>query len=231
MHIAVFTTTERPEAVNTDAPAANDSGAGDSEAPKRRLARLVVGPRLCAAREFSGYSQTEAAKHLGYSTSAQLSQHEQGKRLMPLPELMKAAEVYAVSTDYLLGLTSEPERDPASSLRAATVRGLRGLLDGLAGGLVDSIGAHAAAVGPDVVLARTVLSAGQALIDALAVLQRQAEFDEMKGGAAVARLSSEFEARLHETRRAIEKFDRLDLALRERVASAIAANDAERGVA
>lgn len=251
MHIAVansqniaFKKTERSapdeaaDSIDTNVSAANDGAVRaarlsdstrreDAEAPKRRLARNVVGPRLRAARETSGLQQADAARRLGYTTSGQLSQHEQGKRLMPIPELIRAAEVYGTTVDYILGITAEDDRDPTRSLRAATVRGLRGMLDGLATGLVDAIGNHARFVGPNAVCARSVVSSGQALLDALAVLLRQPEFDEMKGGAAVARTASEFEARLHDVRHAIEKFDRLDLDLRERIANAVAANDAD----
>lgn len=197
----------------------------DQFAPKRRLARLI-GPRLIAARELAGLQQTDAAARLGYATPAQLSLWEQSRRLIPMPELIKAARVYGVSLDYLACFTAEPERDPARALRAACVRGLRGMIDGLAVGLVDSISGHAAAVGPDVVSARAVLSSGKALLDALGVVQRKAEFDEIRGAATVNRVALEFEARLDEVRAAIDRFDKLDIALRERIAHAVAANDA-----
>lgn len=206
------------------ARAANDSG---EEAKKRQLSRNVVAARLRAAREFAGLSQTDAARSLGWATPAQLSQHEQGKRLMPIPELIRAADLYGTSVDYFLGLTSEPERDPARALRAATVRGIRGMLDSLAIGLVDSISAHAALAGPNVVSARAIVSAGQALIDALGVVLRAPEFDDIRGGASVVRAASEFEVRLDEVRVAIQRFDRLDTDLRERVAAAVAAGDSE----
>lgn len=223
--------------IDTNVPAANDGGVRTScksdstRGEENDRLRRIIGPRLVLAREHAGLHQGEAARLLGQANPTQLALWEACRRLIPMSQLVRVADLYGVSEMFLLGKTSEPERDPARSLRAATVRGIRGLLDGLAVGLVDAIGAHARAVGPDVILARTVLSAGQALIDALGVLMRQPEFDETKGSAAVARLSSEFEVSLHETRRAIEKFDRLDLALRERVARAVAANDAELGSA
>lgn len=210
------------EQVGADhASAANDSNA---DARKRRLAR-VVGPRLSAAREFAGLSQTAAATLLGYSTPAQLSQHELGRRLTPLPELIRAAEIYGTSIDYLLGMTSEPERDPARALRAATVRGLRCMLDGLAERLTDDIGRFAALCGPDATTARAVVGAGTELLHALGAMQRRPEFDDVPGGATLTRIALEFESRLAAVRVAIERFDALDLALRERFRAAVAAND------
>jgi len=206
-------------------PASESSHAEDADAPKRQLARNVVGPRLRAAREAAGFQQSDAATRLGYAGSAQVSQHEQGKRLPPLPELIRAASLYGTTVDYLVGVTSEDDRDPSRALRAATVRGLRGIVDGLATGLVDVISNHARLVGPNAVCSRRIVSAGQALIDALDVLMRQPQFDDTKGSAAVALTALEFEVRLHEVRNAIEKFDRLDLDLRERIANVVAASD------
>jgi transcriptional regulator with XRE-family HTH domain len=211
--------------------ATNDREGGteahDADAPKRRLARHVVGPRLCAAREIAGLSQTAAATGLGYATPAQLNQHEQGRRLMPLPELIRAAEIYGTSVEYLVGTTNEPERDPARALRAAAVRGLRGMLDGMAERMTDEIGRFAALCGPDATNARAVLAAGTKLLDALGFIQRNPEFDDLPGGATVVRVAREFEDRLRDVREAIARFDALDLALRERVRTAVAANDEE----
>ena len=101
------------------------------------------------------------------------------------------------------------------------------MLDSLASGLVDSISAHAALAGPNVVSARAIVSAGQALIDALGVVLRAPEFDDIRGGASVVRAASEFESRLDEVRSAIKKFDRLDLDLRERIADAFDVDPSE----
>lgn len=219
--------------ININVSAANDGGAGARRDPdstrgeENDRLRRTIGPRLVLAREQSGLHQGEAARLLGLGNPTQLALWEKSSRLIPMVELLRVADLYGVSETFLLGKTNEPEKDPARSLRAATVRGLRGLLDGLAVGLVDAIGAHAAAVGPDVVRARSIVSAGQALIDALGVAMRAPEFDDIRGGASVVRAASEFEVRLDEVRVAIRKFDRLDADLRERIANAVAANDSE----
>lgn len=201
--------------------------AHDADAPKRRLARHVVGPRLCSAREIAGLSQTAAATKLGYATPAQLNLHEQGRRLMPLPELIRAAEIFGTTVDFLVGTTNESDRDPSRALRAAAVRGLRGMLDGVAERMTDEIGRFATLCGPDATNARAVLGAGTELLDALGVMQRQPEFDDVHGGAKVTRVAREFEERLSAVREAIARFDALDLALRERLRTAVAANDEE----
>jgi len=224
-------------------PGMPDDGMADAGSPRSRAIspdagrgeandrlRSIMAPRLIVARELAGMHQGEAARRLEYSNATQIAMWEGARRLIPASELIRVAKLYSVSADYLLGLTNEPDHDPARGLRVSTVRTLRGLLDSLATGVVDAVANHARLVGPDAVCARNVLASGQALVDALGVLMRQPEFEEVQGGATVARTAMEFEARLHEVRRAVENFDRVDLEIREMVGSVAAANDAEAAV-
>ena len=71
--------------------------------------------RIAAVRKKSGMSQKAAAAKLGIS-QALLSHYEKGIRECGLDFVMKAAKVFNVSSDYLLGLT---DRLPADSADAA----------------------------------------------------------------------------------------------------------------
>ena len=51
-------------------------------------------------------SQEEIAKLLNVAQST-YSRYENGERYIPIPSLIKLAEFYNTSTDYLLGLTTE----------------------------------------------------------------------------------------------------------------------------
>lgn len=201
----------------------DDDTANTTPATKRTL-RKLISARLVTARNLAGLQQSHAAELLGYTNSAQISLHEKGQRTPPLLALLRAAEVYGVSVDFLVGMTDQALRDPALGLRASTVRGVRGIVNGLAETLVASISNHAALVGPDAVCSRAVLAAGSELIEALRVAQRDPAFDEVKGLARVTRVAEEFEQRLHEVAKAIKRFDDLDASLRSTIASA-AAND------
>ena len=64
--------------------------------------------RLKKLREFEKINQTELAKELGISQNT-YSQYETGARQPSLEMLIKLAEFYFVSTDYILGLTDNPE--------------------------------------------------------------------------------------------------------------------------
>lgn len=202
-----------------------DDDSNVSHAAAKVALRKVTGARMFAARALAGMTQTDAAKALGYKNSAQLSQWEQCKRPPPLHMAIRAAELYSVPVDYLLGVSDQTLRDPAMGLRAATVRGIRGIVNGLAETLVASISNHAALVGPDAVCSRGVLAGGSELIEAIRAAQRDPAFEEVKGLARVARLAGEFEQRLRDVAKAIKRFDDLDASLRSTIA-AEAANDA-----
>ncbi|MBQ2677246.1 MAG: helix-turn-helix transcriptional regulator [Clostridia bacterium] len=59
-------------------------------------------------RKQNGLSQKQAAEHLGIS-QALLSHYEKGIRECGLDFLIKAAGFYSVSTDYLLGISENPQ--------------------------------------------------------------------------------------------------------------------------
>ena len=67
--------------------------------------------RLRELREDHDLSQTDIADYLGCSQSV-YSRYESGERILPVDVLIKLANYYSVSTDYLLGLTSIPEPYP-----------------------------------------------------------------------------------------------------------------------
>lgn len=66
-----------------------------------------LGQRLRKAREMAGLSQLEAAKKLGISNGT-LSGYERDYRDPDTRMLEKIANLYEVSTDWLLGLTDDP---------------------------------------------------------------------------------------------------------------------------
>ena len=59
----------------------------------------------------SGYTQEQIAKQLGISQNT-YSQYEIGVLNYPVDAIVKLADIYGVSTDYLLGRTSVKEPYP-----------------------------------------------------------------------------------------------------------------------
>ena len=65
---------------------------------------MPVYPRLRDLREDSDRNQTDLAKLLGMSQTG-YSKYETGENEVPVSVLEKLADIYHVSTDYLLGRT------------------------------------------------------------------------------------------------------------------------------
>ena len=99
--------------------------------------KLVIGRRISAAREMNGLSQGELAQTLGFTGSTQLCLWEQGKRLPPLHFVSLLSNALAVSTDWLLGLDEEPERDSAMAARNAVIRRMSSMLEQHAGAVAN----------------------------------------------------------------------------------------------
>lgn len=68
---------------------------------------MLLGENLRKAREEKGLTQAEVAKLLDMSAST-IGMYEQGRRDPDTDTLKKLAELYEVSTDYLLGRTDDP---------------------------------------------------------------------------------------------------------------------------
>lgn len=64
-------------------------------------------PRLKDLREDNDLKQKEIAAFLGIDQRV-YSNYETGKREIPVHLLLKLAEYYHTSTDYILGLTDDP---------------------------------------------------------------------------------------------------------------------------
>lgn len=67
--------------------------------------------RIRDLREDNDLNQTQVAKILGMSQTG-YSKYETGENDLPTPVLLKLADFYNVSIDYLLGVTDERKRYP-----------------------------------------------------------------------------------------------------------------------
>jgi len=85
------------------------------EPTKKEQLDLVrtIGSRMRDARELCNMSQLDAARRLGYENSSKLAKVEGASdtHSVPLYLIPRAAKLYDVSTDFLLGLTSDWERN------------------------------------------------------------------------------------------------------------------------
>lgn len=173
--------------------------------------RKIVGRRLRLARELNGLTQEVAAARLEYVSSTQLSLAEKGERLPPLVKLVKASEVFAVSIDYLLGISDEPERDPQMAERQAALRHVSDVMDATSRTIVTAVLGHRAAA-PSVVVTKNLAARAEQAIEALEQLRAAnlEVFDgELRGAAKVLRTMDELQAAVHTTKALITKHDQV----------------------
>lgn len=171
--------------------------------------RKVVSQRFIAAREMNGISQSEAARQMGFANSTQLSLWEKGARLPPIDMMIVASRVYAVSLDYLYGLSCEPERDPRVATRIAMLNRVGSMLERHAEAVVEVLLPACDVDGTNELRASGLVPAARELCRAVELLRERNSdvFDELLAGATLARAARDA---AEATVRAAELIDRAD---------------------
>lgn len=163
-----------------------ESGLG-KRAARNAATRDTVARRMREARELCALSQGSAADLIGYKNSTQLSLVERGNRLPPYEILVKAAEVYGVSLDFLTGVSDSVERNDLLAGRNAVMRTSAEIIRGCAERLTDQLqqqlhrGTRSAAV------AQVLTARAAKTMQALALFRKLNEqcFDDLRGGASL----------------------------------------------
>ena len=186
-------------------------GAAQPEALSRdrALTLSTIGPRITAARELNGISQTDAAKLLGYKTPAQLSLWEMGRRVPPIYQLARASSALGVSMDFLFGLSADPERDARAARRNACVRATHAHLSQVAENIAQLIEGSDNLAGPSAAHFRDIVGAARDLTDAVTKFHRLnvAAFQEMPGGATLLAATDRMEAIELRSARVLQQHD------------------------
>lgn len=183
---------------------------------------MIVGRRLRASRRSAGLSQADAAKILRHKGITQVSLAEDGKRMPPLHDLVKYAELYAVPLDFLIGRIDDPIAEAEEQCQTFMVRAV-------SHSIADLFEKFATAVGSHVAISLSGLRKDRAdlieLIDAAeeaqTALQRLRElnpdFDDMRGGSRVEmllkRIGTVGRRVADRTRRERVQYDMIDKAL------------------
>ena len=148
--------------------------------------KILFGKRMRHAREVAGLTLTDAAVAMGYSQPVQLSNMENGNRMVTLRILLHAAALYGTTADFLCGLSPEVDRDPAVSVQALVASRItaeiRTLLTVMSKTSVDVV----RKLQPDV--ARTMRLAGLVLEAATALTKLRGQspvFDELYASATL----------------------------------------------
>lgn len=171
----------------------------------------IVGKRFIEARDINGLSQSDAAKALGYRNSAQLSQWEQCKRPPPLHMVAHASKVYRVSTDFLLGISDDPDRDPRAESRLMLLRSAEQMMQGMSQKLCDAILQHTMAGGPSNESALMLLdkAAGAAGAVRRYIARNKEQFEDSPASSTVAAALDTLDKCVADSRASIERHRRV----------------------
>ena len=85
---------------------------------------LITGRRLRELRKAAGKTQVELAHELGVQ-QAHISQLEAGRGELSVALLVRLAQVFGVTTDYLVGLSDRQAALPAAATPAPAASGRR----------------------------------------------------------------------------------------------------------
>lgn len=83
---------------------------------------MMIGIRIALLRASAGWSQAELARRIGVSASA-VGMYEQGRREPSLDLVVRLAQEFGVTTDYMLmGSSLHPDSAVEVQLSATTIR-------------------------------------------------------------------------------------------------------------
>lgn len=224
---------ERQTALSHDSIEANQSlfaaseDLGEAAGPQALLREkemelaAIVGPRLRKARKAAGYTESTAGLALAHSGVSQISLFENARRPTSVLNLKMLADLYGVTTDYLLGrhddILASPEEGNQAVLRGVIVASLSQDFSSFVSTLATRNALMLEGLSSDRVLLGQVATISQELADALDVFKRHAkDFEGMRGGAKLGRLIGE----LHGSMGACLKRQRLEKAMADHEAGA-----------
>lgn len=191
------------------------------KAPLRRFTRKVSAPaeleilryNLIAARVMQGMTPAEATErfHIDFDDHVELDRIEAGKDRVPITQtfLKQVATFYAVSTDWLLGLSPHTEIDGKVAQQYALARGIERHMRAVARQYAKT----AAAVADEQPTREDlehVVAAVDCVDQALAGLRAKGAFDDLPGGAPLVAAVERVIARVEPLRRRLKQFKTLD---------------------
>ena len=171
---------------------------------------ITIGKRMTEAREMCGLSQSEAARRIGFANSTKLSKVENAKDITNVPVwiLVRAAQVYDVSLDFLTGLSDSETTDTVH--RKEQRRIAEWLFDHWQAARVRDLAAMAlmnARVDHAWRCTLTMQSASNdAVLALVAFMEANPEFEDMRGGARLVRTLSAIDNAAMANKRLIDSF-------------------------
>jgi transcriptional regulator with XRE-family HTH domain len=175
---------------------------GEGLSPDARARKLeaelmaITGPRLRRARKLAHYSESAAGIAMSHKGVSQISQFENGHRAPSLHNLTVLARFYGTTTDYLLGMhdditLSSPEEGNQALLVGVMAEAMSSQFHDMVNAMSKRSGIMLEGYSVDRVLLGKVAEKVQELAQAVEVVARQPEFQDVRNGAKVIRLVTE----------------------------------------
>lgn len=168
----------------------------------------AVRRNLVTARVTSGFSQLEAAARLGYENSTQLSLIESGRRPVPSAAtfIIKAAEVYGVSIDWLVGASPLVEPDGKLVREHAILRQFESIAHGVGATLAAALVETSAQAWPLLCECQKLLDLVDRAGAALQTMRNCYGFDDARGGSSLLRAHEEMAEAARPLRSKLNRF-------------------------
>lgn len=191
-----------------------DLGIGSGQDAIRRAeeARLaaITGVKLRRARRLAGLSESAAGLALSQSGMTMISLYENGHRQPSAPNLRMLAQLYGVTTDYLLDMHDDivavPEDGNQAVLRGVISTALTSEFGRLVDALTRRNGIMIEALSLDRVLLSEVAGVATDLVSALEIFKAHTpNFEDIRGGAKLVRLVGELHVSMTEQIRRRER--------------------------
>jgi transcriptional regulator with XRE-family HTH domain len=133
----------------------------------------------------NGLAVEDAARQLSVKPCL-LESFESGRRKIPVPTLVAAAGVYAVSIDFLYGVSDECERDPAGMVARQMREGARMLVERMSSAVIASTIRHGNQMSVVFDRAESLAEAAERMQRAVdRVRELNPEWPDMRGGATL----------------------------------------------
>jgi len=180
----------------------------------------IVGARLRASRIAARLSMGAAASKLRHKGITQVSLAEDGKRLPPLLDLLKYADLYCVPVDFLLGRIDDPIAETSEHAQGLMVRSVTHSMGPLFAKLTEALASNVAVSLSGLRedrgdLTDVIQLAGEIEQTMDRMRQLNPEFDDLRGGSKLLLLTSQMasigrrvESRIRNERIQYEMIDR-----------------------
>lgn len=151
-------------------------------------AQLMIAARFRQARDLSGFkSEKEATIRMGLRNPKVISQIENCHRQPTLYFVIRAAEAYGVSADFLLGMSEDDDRSSDIATRSVILKQNTKMVEMFAGILSKTTYDYAKNVGDETT--QQLAETAEALyVKFTRFCQLNPEFENMRGGAPVQHL-------------------------------------------